>query len=88
MLSFLDRRANAARLVQYRGASIPAAPWNDMPELEQRYWRDLATAVLNAGAEAMTAFSDPPNTLFAPSALEGDDPVLPKRRQPRSLRLR
>ena len=53
--SLLDRCANAARLVQYRGRPIPPAHWNDMHELEQKYWRDVAKAVLKVGVETLTA---------------------------------
>ena len=53
--SLLDRCANAARLAQCRGRSIPPAHWNDMHELEQKYWRDVAKAVLKVGAETLTA---------------------------------
>ena len=53
--SLLDRCANAARLAQCRGRSIPPAHWNDMHELEQKYWRDVAKAVLKAGVETLAA---------------------------------
>jgi hypothetical protein len=57
--SLLDRCADAARLVQCRGRPIPPAHWpahwNDMHELEQKYWRDVAKAVLKVGAETLTA---------------------------------